>query len=202
VHVIEGWGRPARGLTIDAAVRDAIGDRAALLDGRINVTRRDDAVLILAEVLREGFRFGPGWTVPYERFRRSSDYAPSYSHLHDWARRFEGDRRRLEPLLRDASRLAGVEALPTGSLSAPTACDLIVGELRARPATGAMLMRSTGKARATVIQALCVLRDTRVVVRFDVLSDSHWRTVPWYRQIDAPGHEEATEHVDDGEPAG
>jgi hypothetical protein len=37
-------------------VREAIGDRAAILDGRIDVTRREDAVLVLAEVLREGFR--------------------------------------------------------------------------------------------------------------------------------------------------
>ncbi|MCA1695233.1 MAG: recombinase family protein [Actinobacteria bacterium] len=188
----------ARGLTIDAAVRDAIGDRAALLNGRINVTCRDDAVLILAEVLREGFRFGPGWTVPYECFRRSSDFAPSYSHLHDWARRFEGDRRRLEPLLRDAGRLAGVEALPAGGLSAPTGRDLIIRELRARSATAAMLRRSTGKGRATVLQALRVLLETRVVASFDAPSNSHRRTVPWYRLIDAPNHDEAAEHVEDG----
>jgi len=192
----------AHGLTIDAAVRDAIGDRAALLNGRIDVTRRDDAVLILAEVLREGFRFGPGWSVPYERFRRSSDYAPSYSHLHDWARRFEGDRCRLESLLRDAGHLAGVEALPAGGLSAPIARDLIVRALRARPATVEMLVRSTGKGRATVIEALRVLRDMRVVAMFKAPSDPHGRRVPWYRLIDATDHEEATEHVDNGEPTG
>ena len=192
----------ARGLTIDAVVREAIGDRAAILDGRIDVTRREDAVLVLAEVLRKGFRFGPGWTVPYKGFRPSRDYAPSYWNLRDWARRFEGDPRRLEPLLRDASRLAGVDALPAGSLFAPTGRDLIIRELRARPATGAMLVRSTGTARVTVIQALRVLRATRVVASFDAPSDSHRRTVPWYRLIDAPDHEEATEHVDGGEAAG
>lgn len=191
-----------RGLTIDAVVRDAIGDRAAILDGRIDVTRREDAVLVLAEVLREGFRFGPGWTVPYKGFRRSRDYAPSYWNIRDWARRFEGDPRRLEPLLRDAGHLAGVEALPAGSLSAPTGRDLIIRELRARPATVAMLMRSTGKARVTVIQALRVLLDTRVVASFDAPSDAHRRTVPWYRLIDPPDHEEATERVDIDEPAG
>ncbi len=192
----------AHGLTIDAAVRDAIGDRAALMDGRIYVTRRDDAVLMLAEVLREGFRFGPGWTVPYERFRRSSDYAPSDHQLRNWARRFEGDWRRVEPLLRDAGRLAGVEALPTGSLSAPTGRDLIIRDLRSRPATAAMLVRSTGKATATVIQALRLLLDTRVVATFDAPGDIYRRNVPWYRLIDAPDHEETTEHVDGGEPAG
>jgi DNA invertase Pin-like site-specific DNA recombinase len=180
----------ARGLTIDAVVREAIGDRAAILDGRIDVTRREDAVLVLAEVLGEGFRFGPGWTVPYKRFRPSRDYAPSYWNLRDWARRFEGDPRRLEPLLRDAGRLAGVEALPAGSLSAPTGCDLIIRELRTRPATAAMLVRSTGKAKVTVNQALRVLCDQRVVATFDAASDSHRRTVPWYRLIDAPYHEE------------
>ena len=190
------------GLTIDAAVRDAIGDRAALMDGRINVTRRDDAVLMLAEVLREGFRFGPGWTIPYELFRRSSDCAPSCSHLRDWARRFEGDRGRLEPLLRAAGRLAGVEALPAGSLSAPTGRDLIICELRSRPATVEMLVRSTGKARMTVIQALRALRATQVVATFDAPSDIYRRTVPWYRLIDAPDQEEATEHVEDSEPPG
>ena len=147
-------------------------------------------MLILAEVLREGFQFVPGWTVPYERFRRSRDYTPTYYALRDWARRFEGDPRRLEPLVRDASRLVGVEALPAGGLAAPTGRDLIIRELRARPATARMLVQSTGKARATVSHALRMLVDKRVVATLDAANDSHWGTVRWYRLIDAPAHEE------------
>ena len=178
------------GLTIDTVVREAIGDRAAILDGRICVTRREDAVLVLAEVLREGFRFGPGWTVPYERFRPSRDYAPTYWNLRDWARRFEGDPRRLEPLLRDASRLAGIDALPAGSLSAPTGRDLIIRRTASSPRDRGGCSCVDWQGEATVIHALRMLVDTRVVATFDAASDSHWRHRPWYRLIDAPDQEE------------
>jgi hypothetical protein len=93
------------GTTIPSLVREIVGPRAAVVDGRVAVASRQDVVWVLEEALRDGFSFAHGWHARSRAFGRGKPYSFSAHNIQRWAGRYAaGD---IAGLIADAEALAG-----------------------------------------------------------------------------------------------